>query len=583
MKKNELLYRAIGDIKDKTVADAYNTETVNGKGYRVRTAFSVAAAVIAVAGLFAFSAFLLRFTVKDNTGSAATETGKETAADQSETKIKETEQTEAVTEPVYEPESGVKRPTLEEFYNIYPYSELLPKSFPPDFELLESSRSASSNIGEAGYITLVKNTDGAAINANGENNKDLYKRESITVTIGENDVYKNNKTIRANSFSEESIKDSLIVYEDPWNDGNFKLGMTYSGYYYTDKYAVSFRYNKYLPADESGIVTKAEARDYDALFEMPGLSAIDLFNMITSAQYFKTHPISDLGEKEPVRPYYEGEINGIALTLEFGSDKYSWLSLINVTATLKNNTDHEIQIYRPVISYDIESHTEISLDIYRPDNTSVRLKDIDTYDVPFDTAESWLALAPGEEYVQKMRFTGDRQSFGEQGAIERDGYYNVDAAVSYTEGTNDIRHITFGSQIVLGSAGEYGEEGDAKYNVAEKVDFSKVGGIARAQIRSGITGDTQTVEGEELDKLVSAIGSITASDPVSSRGYCGFYYNVKLYDDQDRMTLDVSFAPDGRIQYSKFEKSHGFIYKAMYKADDTEAFNELKNYIDSLF
>ena len=77
MKKNELLYCAIGDINDKTAADAYESGGENsGRGQRVRTILSVAAAVLAVAGLFVFSMFLLTYTVWNKNTDKGPATGK---------------------------------------------------------------------------------------------------------------------------------------------------------------------------------------------------------------------------------------------------------------------------------------------------------------------------------------------------------------------------------------------------------------------------------------------------------------------------------------------------------------------------
>lgn len=476
MKKNELLYRAIGDINENTAADAYECRRDGGGGRRVRFALRIAAAVVAVLGLFAFYLVLMKYSSRDNIAASPTtdSTASDTAGEEPSTGGETSDTAEKETAPnIIDTPVTVEQLSLEALYGIYPYSELMPVDIPQGFEFLNATRavfgeapsyeSSALKFKETASLVLIKNADGAKIDS-------IEYRDVITITVREKTEDEKNGNITPYKLSEQSIENSAKTDEDTFGDRSVKLRMTYKGVYCTDEYAVEYYYQKLLKnnGDRSKPV-KAQHADYAALLGEPVLSAGDIYDMLTSAPYFKTHSVSELDGKEPEKRVFTcGTDKDLKLTVEFGSDGYVWNSLVNITASLKNNTDKTIYIYRPVEPYDRESHTEISVEIYRPDNTAVRLKDIDTYDVPFDCAESWRALAPGEEYVQKMRFTGDKQSFGEQGSIEMSGEYNVDVRVIYKEDMDTPETVMFISgQMIFGGESDISAQTEIPDTMAE--------------------------------------------------------------------------------------------------------------------
>ena len=583
MKKNELLYRAIGDINDKTAADAYESGGENsGRGQRVRTVLSVAAAVIAVAGLFVFSMFLLTYTVWNKNTDKGPVTGKtEDTADNMQITV-----ADDVTgdEPKYS-ESGeqfeavVEHPTLEELYELETYAELLPAYFPEGFEVVSITRYLPGSYQNAagGTEVILESCTLYLENKAQAKDEDGKKYDGISVTVRKRtDEDKSIKS--ADTVSADGIR--TLIYEDPYGDRSVKLMMKYVTTFAADEWVYAFEYSKLLCNDgDRSVPVTVEASDYNAVQQAPGLSVGEVFDLITSAPYFRTHPVNNGYEEE--KPYFEKDFDGVTVSVQFDSDSCSFDSLINVTAKIQNNTDHDITVYRPVDSE--RSHTEINVDIFRPDSTNVRLKDIDTYGVEFNDAISYMTVKAGQTYVQNMRFTGNREVFGSRGGVEARGDYKVAVCVVLAEGDNDAAEIlSFDFEITLGIPKM--AEDVIRYQVNQTLDLTHfdASSIEGAEIVSGTTGENRVFTGDQLKKIWSCMSDLKGTDPVSSRGQYGFYYSVRLYD---RLGTVITFtlAPDGNILCSDYEYNHGHIYKAMYKATDENAFNNLKTCIDKMF
>lgn len=580
MKKNELLYRAIGDISDKTAADAYESGGENrGRGQSARTVLSVAAAVIAVAGLFAFSMLLLTYTVwNKNTSNGPANQSTDGKNDMMQITIAD----EATgDEPKYS-ESGeqfeavVENPTLEELYKLYPYSELLPTGFPQDFEVVSITRYVPHTyLNAAGGTETVLESCTLYLENKAQAKGEKYDSISVTVRRRTDD----DKSVRsADTVSENTVR--TLIYEDPYGDRSVKLMMKYTITFGTDEWIYAFEYSKLLRNDgDRSVPVTVGAPDYDDIQRSPGYSAEEIFDIITSAPYFKTHPVDEGYEEQ--KPYFEKDFDGVTVSVQFDSDSYTFDSLINVTAKIQNNTDHDITVYRPVDSE--RSHTEINVDIFRPDSTNVRLKDIDTYGVCFPDAISYMNIKAGEAYVQNMRFTGNRELFGARGAVEEQGEYKVVVCVALAVGEEfETKTLSFESEITLGIPKMADDV--IIYDVNSTLDLTHfdASGIEGAEIVSGITGENRVFTGEQLKKILSCMSDLKGADPVSSRGHYGFYYSIRLFD---RIGTVVTFtlASDSNILCSDYEYNHGHIYKAMYKATDEKAFNKLKTCIDKLF
>ncbi len=383
MKKNEALYRAIGGISEEKAADAYLYTSEKQKNYRLRAVFSGVGIAAIVCSFFVLSFVLLKVS-GPKTGPAATgaeESSVETMLEaDTEAITTENAGTETITEDT------AMDMTLEELFKTKSYKYFMPTEVPDDFIDFYSSIQASGerllNLSE--YKTKLVNNSIQLTNKVALNNYD-YVQLMIIVA-------------KYNFVATEKLSASDVevgVYHESFNGEPIKPGINYSLQWVTKEgFCVSYHFKVYP-------------------FSGNPIKAKDLFDLAITAPFFKDHPIAAGEVNEPNKVSLTGDYEGVVLTVEFGSDRYCFTSLVDVAATLKNNTDHDITIVVPVTSTDKASHQEIQVSVFKKDNEDIRLKDLDTYGVPFDTGESYLTLKPGEEYVQKMRMTGDSDHYEE--------------------------------------------------------------------------------------------------------------------------------------------------------------------------
>ena len=432
MKKKELLYRAVGNLDDGTVNDAMEHEVECRDHSRLFAVLEGVAIVAVVCGLIAFSFVLMKFAGPKNDPAAS---GDEiTTAEQTEVTYPESERIPDCKDPgAVIPDT--EKLNIDELNEMEPYKDFIPVTIPNLFTNFDVYRIVpgeyKQNNGKSRYVDEEWNIYIGAPDSNGKDTNWL------DITIKKLDEKEAENVVDADKLSTSLIKNSRVLYSDPYGNRTWKLMLRYSITFKADGCEIIYRYTKLSGevTDKSSPVNPTPA-DYAALDAESQLSPEYLFEMITSAPYFKDHPVpTDTEAENGQTKSFIIDNTDVTLSLEFNSDKYSFFSVIELTATLKNNSDHEITVIVPVTAPEHNSHEEIQVSIYRADNETVRLKDIDTYGVPFDTKESYLTLKPGEEYVQKMRLTGDYEAFTSvpQGAIEEIGVYTVTATVKFAD------------------------------------------------------------------------------------------------------------------------------------------------------
>ncbi|MBO4423203.1 MAG: hypothetical protein J5879_07175 [Clostridia bacterium] len=441
MKNDIKLYKAIGNAEDYLVKDALESGSPAKNGRGLRTFWEIAACVAIVCGFVMLSLVLLKLSGPKTPTDGGASSGNDTA-------VTDDTVTEGVPDMTDPSAMASEREylTLEEFYRLDPYKDLLPAYFPENYVNYKSSKTVpgeyaqsdgtTCTIPEAGYICLIDDSDGVIEKEIGDEDSPLNairKADSLQIRIKGYTKEEYPDLQSADRLSADLISSRSWVSTDPYGDRSLKLMKRYTVMFEADGWAVEYEYTVLYGkiTDRSQPVT-VDASDYAALDEADRLGAGGLFKLITSAPYFKAHPLSGDTEKENVKAYgITGDDDGLTLSVRFGSDDYWFMSVMDVTATLKNNTDHDITVYIPVDAPDHDSHKEITVSVYRPDNGNVRLMDIDTYNVEFPAAESYMTLKSGEEYVQKMRLTGDLDAYNSvpQGTVEQAGIYNVRAVV----------------------------------------------------------------------------------------------------------------------------------------------------------
>lgn len=128
MKKNEMIYRAIGGISEEKAADAYLYTSEKQKNYRLRTVFSGVGIAAIVCSFFVLSFVLLKVS-GPKTGPAASGEISNTE-EQTEAEITTYPFETVVREGLIEAYSI----TFEEIYKKEPYCELLPTRFPKIYD-----------------------------------------------------------------------------------------------------------------------------------------------------------------------------------------------------------------------------------------------------------------------------------------------------------------------------------------------------------------------------------------------------------------------------------------------------------------
>ena len=419
----------MGEIKDGMVSDAAEYEAEKRDFSRLRTALEAVAIVAVVCGFIVLSVVLTKIS-GPKTDPAASGEG-----------IATTEQMLSESEKILDcKDPGAVIPdteklNIDELNEMEPYKDFIPVTIPNLFTNFDVYRIVpgeyKQNNGKSRYVDEEWNIYIGAPDSNGKDTNWL------DITIKKLDEKEAENVVDADKLSTSLIKNSRVLYSDPYGNRTWKLMLRYSVTFKADGCEIIYRYTKLSGeiTDKSTPVNPT-ADDYAALDAESQLSPEYLFEMITSAPYFKDHPVSrDEKNENGNKKSFSADDTGVALTLEFNSDKYSFFSIMELTATLKNTTDHDVTVIVPVTSPKHDSHTEIQISIYRADNETVRLKDMDTYGVCYETAESYLTIKPGEEYVQKMRMTGDIETFASvpQGEIETIGVYTVTATVRFAD------------------------------------------------------------------------------------------------------------------------------------------------------
>ncbi len=433
MKKNEMIYRAIGGISEEKAADAYLYTSEKQKNYRLRAVFSGVGIAAIVCSFFVLSFVLLKVSGPktdpassgEGVSDALTNTENGTASE----RILDQNDPSAVI-------PDTEKLKIDELYKMEPYKDFIPVTIPNlftnfDVDIIVPGEYKQNN-GKSRYVDEEWNIYIGAPDSNGKDTNWL------DITIKKLDEKEAENVVDADKLSTSLIKNSRVLYSDPYGNRTWKLMLRYSVTFKADGCEIIYRYTKLSGeiTDKSSPVNPT-ADDYAALDAESQLSPEYLFEMITSAPYFKDHPVSlDEKNENGNKKSFSADDTGVALTLEFNSDRYDFLSVIELTAKLKNTTDHAVTIIVPVNAPEHNSHQEIQIGIYKANNETVRFKDMDTYNVPFDLGESYMTLKPGEEYVQKMRFTGDIEAFNSvpQGAVERIGVYTVSARVMFADG-----------------------------------------------------------------------------------------------------------------------------------------------------
>lgn len=401
MKKNEMIYRAIGGISEEKAADAYLYTSEKQKNYRLRTVFSGVGIAAIVCSFFVLSFVLLKVSgpKTDPAATGAEESTVETMLE-AETEMETEAETEAATtdKAVETKESKtlvfVENPCLtglsvDYFRNLEPYSYFIPEEFPENFVCnhLSFRRIAGEYLCEDGLYHRVEELGCISLKDKTINNDYDYSIIKINVAKMDEGYPVTEK------LSVSDVK--CYISHEAYYSEKLTPGYNYTLEWITeDGWGVNFVYEVYPISDDH-------------------LTPQDLFDLATSSPYFKDHPIATGEVKEPNKVGLTGDYDGVELSVEFGSDRYCFTSLVDVTATLKNNTDHDITIVIPVTSEYKPSHREIQVSVFKKGNENICLKDLDTYGQRFAAAESYLTLKPGEEYVQKMRMTGDLNQFKE--------------------------------------------------------------------------------------------------------------------------------------------------------------------------
>lgn len=118
-----------------------------------------------------------------------------------------------------------------------------------------------------------------------------------------------------------------------------------------------------------------------------------------------------------------------------------------------------------------------------------------------------------------------------------------------------------------------------KYRVAESVDFSGLSftDVDEIVVTSGLNGDVMTFT--DTGELISQIKKITCHSPVSSRGYYGYYYHIRIRSNNKELyNFAVTLYGDKYyVFYDTYEKIGNFEYPALYVAND-----EVKDLTDFL-
>ena len=270
MKRKEILYEALNGISEGKAADAYEYTNYNRKKVVFQNVLR-GAGIAAIICSFIVASFILQALsgpkpVPDDTNTAAVgseiiteaETEKETEAESA------TEAAESAEEKIYTDGGSVDvdHPTIEELYQTEPYKDFLPSYIPDELVYKWASRFIPGE-----YLQ----EDGA-----------YYKQIEIIII--------HFSTVEG-SNSENSL--NIIMYHDTneaWTSADeisvsciehggyaagvdFEPGVRYTLAFTADGWEIGYQY-KHLCSEEE-LLTPEE-----------------LFDIVTSSQYFKDHPLS---------------------------------------------------------------------------------------------------------------------------------------------------------------------------------------------------------------------------------------------------------------------------------------------------
>ncbi len=381
MKNNYKLYEAMGNIDDKIIRETEAYQAQKKDRSRLFTALEAVAVVAVVCGFVVLSVVLTKVSgPKTDPASSGEESAIQT----------DTETTTAADKAAEKKKNGhtflespVKDVKAEELYRMEPYKNFLPAEIPDNYVELFSYRYVPGNyLCDDGTYQKVSEHGGVSFRDSTVNNEN----DEIQLDVV---VYENEGRPVTENLSVSDV--SCGVFHGVRNGGPMLAGIEYKLCWVSDDgWYILYQFRIYPEAINT-------------------LTAKDLYDLAITAPYFKDHPIAkddtSLNKIASLTSDYDGLT--LSVDIETQGSNVTFGSLLDVTATLKNTTDNDVTIVVPVSSPAKESHQEIQVSLVKKDNENIRFKDLDTYGVCFETAESYLTLKPGEEYVQKMRLTGD--------------------------------------------------------------------------------------------------------------------------------------------------------------------------------
>lgn len=254
------MYNAISGISEGKVADAYEYGNIK-KNTTLMRALKIAGIAAVFCSFIALSLVLLRIS-----GLKAPADGTNAGAESEMTTEAETEKS-TVLDFV---ENPVVWCSVDDFYKIEPYKYFLPEKTPENFVDYVSSRwVAGEYLCTDGEYHTVKERGFITLGISAVNNEDGYVELGISISSEANDYAADNDPVK---LSVDDVKTE--TFSATYKDGIYKTGIQYYLVYSAGGYLITYHI-RILPS---------------RIVDHP--SAQDLFDIVTSAQYFKDHPLS---------------------------------------------------------------------------------------------------------------------------------------------------------------------------------------------------------------------------------------------------------------------------------------------------
>ncbi|MBO4422424.1 MAG: hypothetical protein J5879_03225 [Clostridia bacterium] len=277
MRKSERLYRAIGGIDENKISDAAEYAAPE-KSSRIKTVIECVAVAAVVCVFVATSVVLTRISGPKNGAASGEETAEVTAADTETGSDTDTEEDKAeeTRNPgaLYFVDNPVEWPSVDSFYKLEPYKYFMPEKIPENFVNYLSSRwVAGEYLCTDGEYHTVKEKGFITLHSNAVNNGNDFVELQINIIQLENDeIEAFEKFHDPAKLSVDNVE--ISEFSASFEDGIEKTGIGYSFAYSAEGYLITYTL-KIWPS---------------SLDDQPSVQ--DLFYLITSAQYFKDHPIT---------------------------------------------------------------------------------------------------------------------------------------------------------------------------------------------------------------------------------------------------------------------------------------------------